>query len=55
MLAWITGITSVIFLFGIGFLLYRPSRPRFIDTPEWQRERWEDVHEKEKILLHREL
>jgi hypothetical protein len=55
MLAWVIGITSVIFLFGIGFLLYRPRRSRYVDSTGWQREHWEEEHEREKILLHREL
>jgi hypothetical protein len=55
MLPWVLGLLSVIFLFGIGFLLYRPGRSRYIDTPNGQREHWEEEHERKKILLHREL
>jgi len=55
MLAWVIGIISVISLFGIGFLLYRPGAPRYMETTDWQREHWEQEHEREKILLLREL
>ena len=56
MLPWVLGITCVLFLFAIGFLLYRPPRrSRYVDSTDWQREHWEQEHEREKILLHREL
>ena len=41
--------------FALGFLLYRPGKSRYMETTDWQREHWEKQHEREKILLHREL
>jgi hypothetical protein len=55
MLPWVLGITSVIVLFALGFLLYGPRKSRYMETTDWQREQWEHQHEREKILLHREL
>ena len=55
MLPWILGITSVIFLLALGFLLYRPRESRYMETTDWQKERWDQQHEREKIMLHREL
>jgi hypothetical protein len=55
MLPWVLGITSVIFLFALGYLLYGPRKSRYMESTDWQREHWEQEHEREKILLHREL
>jgi hypothetical protein len=55
MLPWVLGIASVIFLFALGFLLYGPRKSRYVNTPDWQRMHWEEEHEREKIMLHREL
>ena len=55
MLPWILGITSVIFLLALGFLLYRPRESRYMETTDWQKERWDQQHERKKIMLHREL
>ena len=55
MLAWVLGLVVVIALFGGIRLLFRRQRSRYIDSPAWQREHWEEEHEREKITQQRQL
>ena len=55
MLPWVLSLVVLIALFGGIYLLLRPQRSRYIDSPAWQREHWAEEHEREKIVQQRQL
>jgi hypothetical protein len=42
----------VVLLGGVCLLLFRPQR-RYVESPAWQREHWEEEHEREKFTQRR--